>query len=213
MSAKRSQQALIVFTKAPSICRVKTRFYPNLSYRECLYLHRQSVQRLLQSLSSTSYRIVIYSTEHSSRHLPMRGVPIKQQQGLDLGIKMFNAITNELKNSKRVVLIGTDCLAMDDIYIEKAFSQLQSDRDIVIGPANDGGYVLIGASKAYHNLFKNIVWGSDDVLANTLQRAKNLGVVTHLLAEMIDVDEKDDLLAMANNNALPAWATSLLLTH
>ena len=213
MPAKRSQQALIVFTKAPKICRVKTRLYPKLSYRECLYLHRQFVQRLLQSLSSNSYRIVLYSSTPSSQYLPIRGIPIKQQQGRDLGAKMFNAMTNELKTSKKVVLIGTDCLAMDDIYIEKAFARLQSNRDIVIGPANDGGYVLIGASKPYRNLFNNIVWGSDDVLANTLQRAKSLGVTTHLLAEMIDIDENEDIQAITKNRFLPAWATPLLLTH
>ena len=99
---------------------------------------------------------------------------------------------------------------MTDNYIKHAFTNLHSNRDIVIGPANDGGYVLIGACKPYRDLFKKITWGIDTVLADTMQRAKSLGLNVNLLSEMIDIDEQVDLQLLASKNMLPGWASSLM---
>ena len=140
-------------------------------------------------------------------------MPVKLQTGINLGQRMHHAISTELKTSHRVVLIGSDCLELDVNYIESAFSKLQSDRDLVLGPANDGGYVLIGMNAPHEALFNNIIWGESGVLASTLNNAHSIGMVTHLLPTLIDVDRIQDLQTLADNNRLPAWAQPLLDKH
>ena len=123
---------------------------------------------------------------------------------------MYHAISAELKTSDKVVLIGSDCLEMDSAYIESAFAKLQTERDVVFGPANDGGYVLVGMSASNSGLFNNVRWGFSNVLASTLKNARSLGVTTHLLDTLVDVDHVRDLQVIASRNRLPEWALSLL---
>ena len=210
----RSRNTLILFAKAPHVCRVKTRLWPDLSHRQCLYFHKKATHKLIQGLyANKNYRLVVYQTNSNSNLNLPRGICTKLQSGLDLGVRMHNAITEELKTSDRVLLIGSDCLPMNITYIESAFSKLNSSRDIVLGPANDGGYVMIGMMKAYHNLFKNIEWGKSSVFESTVSKAQSLGVNIHLMESLIDVDDLQDLQALQNNKQLPSWVLPLLPTN
>ncbi len=210
----RWRNTLILFSKALQICRVKTRMWPALSHRECLYLHRHSAQHLVYSLyQKAAYNFVVYTTGDGSHNIFPAGISVKHQTGYGLGNRMYNAISNELRTSERVVLIGTDCLEMNVSYVELAFSKLFSNRNIVLGPANDGGYVLIGARKISKHLFANINWGSSNVLSSTIHNANSLGVKTHLLTHLVDVDNKEDLLELYDKNMLPSWAVPLLHTN
>lgn len=207
----RSRNTLIIFAKAPRICRVKTRLWPYLSHRQCLYIHKQAGQQLLQSLcNKTSFKLVLYTTDISyTLNIPV-SIDVHIQSGINLGMRMYNAITTELKTSDRVVLIGTDCLEMDVNFINKAFSMLNHNRDIVLSPANDGGYVLVGMRKSYQALFKNINWGISSVLDTTISKAKSLGLTTHITESLIDVDNQQDLELLYKSGRLPVWAQSLL---
>ena len=207
----RSRNTLIIFAKAPRICRVKTRLWPYLSHRQCLYIHKQATQQLLESLyNKTSFKLVLYITDICDTLNIPDSIEVKIQSGIDLGIRMHNAVTTELKTSDRVVLIGTDCLEIDTNFIDNAFSTLKSNRDIVLSPANDGGYVLVGMRKPHQALFKNIVWGTSSVLDATISKAKSLGLATHLTEALIDIDNQQDLELLYNSGRLPVWAQSLL---
>ena len=207
----RSRNTLIIFAKAPRICRVKTRLWPYLSHRQCLYIHKQAVQQLLQSLyNKTSFKLVLYITDVSNAlNIPV-SIDVKIQSGINLGVRMHDAMTTELKTSNRVVLIGTDCLEIDANFIDKAFSTLKSNRDIVLSPANDGGYVLVGMHKPHQGLFENINWGTSSVLESTISKAKTLGLTTHVTESLIDVDNQQDLELLYKSGRLPSWAQSLL---
>lgn len=210
----RKRNTLILFAKAPRICRVKTRMWPALSHRQCLYLHKQTTQQLVRTFArQNNCRLILYTTSLQPAFNLPNNIPLKLQTGIDLGQRMHHAISTELKMSNRVVLIGSDCLELNANYIESAFSKLQSERDLVLGPANDGGYVLIGMNAPHETLFNNIIWGESGVLASTLNNAHSIGLVTHLLPTLIDVDRIQDLQTLADNNRLPAWAQPLLDKH
>ena len=207
----RTRDTLIVFTKSARICRVKTRMWPDLSHRECLYLHRQSTHSLVSKLNkSRSQKLVVYTNELNATSNFPRGTKIKKQRGRDLGFRMFDAIKQELRTSTNVVLIGSDCPEIDLNYINKAFACLHSQKDLVIGPANDGGYVLIGMRENYPPLFCNINWGTSSVLNSTLRQAARLGLRAQLLNTLTDVDDIEDLRKISKQNALPRWASPLL---
>ena len=80
------------------------------------------------------------------------------------------------KNLKCALLIGTDCPAMTYDYLNNALHLLSDGTELVLGPAEDGGYVLIGMNKSYSELFQGIKWGGDEVLEKTIQKAKKIGV-------------------------------------
>ena len=91
---------------------------------------------------------------------------------------MNKALQTELETYTKVCLIGSDCLALTDTHITNAFKQLDA-ADVVIGPAIDGGYYLIGMKKPQPQLFSKISWGSSTVLENTLQICGGSGLVVH----------------------------------
>jgi rSAM/selenodomain-associated transferase 1 len=119
------------------------------------------------------------------------------QQGKDLGERMHHALAESLQHYKKSILIGSDCPEMDIKYIEKAFKALsQHDKvtDIVLGPAEDGGYVLIGASRIHAELFNNINWGTESVLQQTLKKIDSMGYRYQLLNTLRDIDTPEDYI-------------------
>ena len=108
----------------------------------------------------------------------------------DLGARMSNAFSNDLKKSSKVVLIGSDCPLMKTSIIEAAFEALDQN-DLVLGPAEDGGYYLIGM-KQEHELFLAMPWSSETVLEETLSRAQKLHLKVSQLEMLRDLDTIDD---------------------
>lgn len=177
--------------------------WPALTHRECLYLHRQSI-RLMMDKFRHKFNIVFYTTDMT--HFPVR---TRLQHGWDLGMRMCHAMDNELKRSDKVILIGSDCPQLDENYIKQAFAALDSPRDIVLGPANDGGYFLIGAKRVSPLLFKNISWSQASVLKETLSALDKLCFRPKVLDPLIDIDTIEDLKALRDLNSLPDWAKQL----
>lgn len=118
-------------------------------------------------------------------------VRVRRQAGADLGERMAGALAQALDAGHHGVLIGCDCPDIDAAYIRKAFATLESV-DLVIGPAQDGGYGLIGLSRSVPGLFTDMPWGSATVLRETLSRASAAGARVRLLEEIYDVDTAAD---------------------
>ncbi|PKP85967.1 MAG: hypothetical protein CVT76_11415 [Alphaproteobacteria bacterium HGW-Alphaproteobacteria-15] len=118
---------------------------------------------------------------------------IHVQSGKDLGARMDNAFVQTLQDSDFAVLIGTDCPVMGRDYLESACAALAAGSDAVLGPAEDGGYVLIGLRHCDSQLFENVAWGTADVLNQTRQRLDDLGWSRRELATQWDVDYPKDL--------------------
>ena len=109
----------------------------------------------------------------------------------DLGLKMQHAIEEQLLINEKVCIIGTDCAELKQEHLESAFVAL-GQNDFVLGPANDGGYYLLGLKSSHPELYQNIDWSTEVVLSQTIDRIKSLKKSYFLLPELIDVDTEED---------------------
>lgn len=197
MSRQYSDSCLIQFARAPLLGQVKTRLEPALGKERCLALHQALVAHQFRTqLSAAVCDVELWcSHEHSFFHqlVGATGIPIRQQQGSDLGEKMGYAMTDGLSRYAYVVIIGSDCPAMDGRYISQALALLHQGVPAVFGPATDGGYVLIGLSRFDPVIFEGISWGTDRVMAQTRQQLQQLNWPWRELGFLADIDHPCDL--------------------
>lgn len=114
-----------------------------------------------------------------------------QSEG-DLGQRLVGAFAQAFcGGARRVVIIGSDCPYLDAEDIREAWAQLKTC-DLVLGPAEDGGYWLVGLRQNQPGLFKDITWSSASVFGETMARAKVLGLKSFLLRTLSDVDTRED---------------------
>ncbi len=189
---------LLLFTKAPEPGKVKTRLAAFLGRNAAADLYENLVHDCLEmSMSADLCPIEIWcspSTEHDFfQHCRERYHTGLQQQGPgDIGQRMSHAIRSALQHAEHAVLIGADCPALNADDLEMAFNKLQQGTDVVLGPAEDGGYYLIGMSSYHPRLFENIPWSTHKVLAATEMHLRGQGLSWHLLPVHRDVDTAED---------------------
>lgn len=191
------KQALIIFAKNPVIGNVKTR-----------------LAKVIGDEKALSYYSIFLAIVHSyTKDLPCQkivywdgGIPSfhpffdddffhEQQPDGDIGFKMSMAFKKELGRFDSVCIIGTDCLELTKEILLSAFEKLDN-HDLVIGPAKDGGYYLLGMNQFEADLFKGIKWSTDSVLRQTLERIISLKLSYKKLIELNDVDTYEDLIEM-----------------
>lgn len=187
---------LCIFARTPEIGRVKRRLAADIGDEAALAAHVHLVERTLDECLSADWESELWLAG-SLDALGVRRwgdeyrVPLRAQHGTDLGERMHHALTVSLAEAEKAVLIGCDCPAIDRSYVRLAFEAL-SESDVVIGPAADGGYGLIGLGVSRPSLFRDITWGSDAVLTETLSRAADEGLTIRLLDGIYDVDTVAD---------------------
>lgn len=193
---------LLQFAKAPLLGSVKTRLAPSLNEHQCLQLHESLVkhQFLTHQASAVSHFELWCSAEHDFfyRLAKGTGVQVKIQRGITLGDRMANAFVDRLKEFSRVVIVGSDCPALQEEYVAQALDALADDVPAVFGPANDGGYVLIGLNRFNSTLFDGVPWGTENVMDVTRSRLKNLGWRWQELSPLSDIDRPEDLVELSN---------------
>lgn len=148
--------------------------------------------------------IVVYDgcPREEIQRLYGRDFSYRPQVAGDLGQRLLAALADSLgKGAGQVVLIGSDCPEITEITLNTAFSRL-TDHDLVLGPARDGGYYLIGLKAPHPEIFQDISWGSAEVLSQTLAQGKRLNLKTVLLEALTDIDRPEDLPVW---EALPRW--------
>lgn len=192
---------LAVFAKAPVAGEVKTRLTPSISSAQTCKLHKKLVLHTLQMATSLAFcQSVLFASKADKwwdELLQEHPVELHYQQGKDLGERMHSAIQvlwsalEETKMASQILLIGTDCPFITDEYIKQAYSEL-NDSDLVIGPAEDGGYVLIGMTAPHRELFEGVDWGTAQVLDQTLAIAHSLGLSYRVLSVQRDIDRPED---------------------
>jgi rSAM/selenodomain-associated transferase 1 len=201
MPVEQREWTLVVFASSPVAGLVKTRLIPALGADGAAALHRQLVLRtLLRACAARGARVELWiAGERDDRFVQTCSeqcqVPLHQQRGADLGQRMSHALAEVLNRSEtngRCVLIGSDCPAQTAQDLEQAARALDT-YDMVVQPAHDGGYVLIGLRGARPELFEAIAWGTDRVLDQTLQRAALLGLSVLRLRSVPDLDTEADL--------------------
>lgn len=183
------KNAILIFSKAPETGKVKTRMKPLLTDAQCVELHLALLRDTIAKTPSTSADVFLYLS--GAVPLPFDpGIPIRQQQGADLGERLHNAFSEQLADHGRVLIVGTDSPTFSPAVYEDAFSMLK-DRELVLGPAEDGGYYLVGLSTPAPEIFQGIDWGSNRVFQQTLMAASNRSFA--LLPLCYDIDTPPDL--------------------
>jgi len=196
VKAEFPEALLIQFAKAPQLGQVKTRMQPVLSREQSLALHCQLVLRTHQTLHRQALcqtQLWMSGEDSTGFFQSLKPAPtIKHQQGEDLGERMYSAIATGLKQYQSVVLIGSDCPAITPRYLRAALQALNSV-DVVLGPAADGGYVLIAMKKAEQGIFENVNWSTSRVLAQTRINLAALNLSCLELPVLNDIDRPEDL--------------------
>lgn len=194
-----AHDALLIFARNPQAGRVKTRLIGALGAQRAADVYARMLQHALTTaraaVQSDSVRVCIADPAPNSRLQPLLDryrTPWVTQVGEDLGMRMHQAITDALQSATRVVLIGSDCPEYDTDYLASAFTAL-STNDVVLGPAADGGYVLIGMKQPHPRLFSDMPWGSEHVCRLTRSRLSQLQLEWHELPIRHDVDTAADL--------------------
>lgn len=191
---------LIIFARYPTPGQVKTRLIPRLGAGGAARLYRQMAEQTLhQALPLTTQRSLEIGVWYTGGEaaamaawLGPRVVYHRQPEGA-LGQRLQAAFARAFAQGHgAVVAIGTDCPDLDTALLAEAFDQLQH-HPLVLGPAQDGGYYLIGLRAPQPQLFQGIPWGSAAVLATTVERAHQLGLMPAYLATLRDVDRPEDL--------------------
>jgi len=190
---------ILVFCKAPVPGYVKTRLLSDLSPQACADLHVWLSRRILGELSAQQIAPLQLWCSPNKEHtffgdcVESFSVTLHQQKGEDLGARMHFGFVSVLKQYRSAVLIGCDSPSLSAGDIEEAFTMLDRGKDLVLAPAEDGGYVLVGLTKSQPRLFSDMPWGNTTVMAETRLRAEKLELDFGELPVQWDVDVPEDL--------------------
>jgi len=188
-----SKNLLIVFTRNPELGKVKTRLAKTIGNATALKIYIFLLERTRDiAVQVSADKAVYYSVKVRENDIwDANNFQKHQQVGEDLGIRMLHAFKNGFKAGyEKVMIIGSDLYDLTAETIENAFIALE-DNEVVIGPAEDGGYYLLGMNSLEEKVFKNKKWGTETVRKNTLEELKDKKVF--LLGELNDVDVFEDI--------------------
>lgn len=208
LSPRALSTALVIFAKAPIPGQVKTRLSPPLTPDEAATLHGSFVLDTLEHTKIAAVKLKLPFDRYlacapSATHIffkimeERQGVKLIDQVGDDLGARMNQAFqTLFAQGYRQVFLIGTDVPTLPLTHFKQALTSLEN-HDLVLGPALDGGYYLIGLKRPNPELFVDIPWSTDQVLRLTQEKAVMLGLASALLEPWRDVDTLADLQALS----------------
>lgn len=195
----RAANALVIFARTPVPGEVKTRLAADVGIERALEAYRELTELTLKVARQVRKCEVIVCFTPSDAEGAMRDwlgddVRYEAQSEGELGERMAHAIRNRLgEGARRVVVVGTDCPGLDRRTLDRAFESL-GRVDVIVGPATDGGYYLIGVRGDHPELFAEIPWSTNQTLARTLAAARTKGLAMDVLDIMWDVDTGVDLL-------------------
>lgn len=188
---------ILLFLKAPRAGFVKTRLAKQIGQRRALTTYKALVERQISTLPNEG-RTEIHFTPvdalceftswlgNSASYYP-------QCEG-DLGSRLHSAVADAFKRgASSVICIGGDCPNLNFSHIEQTSDLLSQDKDLAIGPSEDGGYYLIGMNRPQPELFEDIPWSQPDTFKATMKKAEDMNLRTIILETLYDVDEVCEL--------------------
>lgn len=188
-----SKKALIIFTRNPELGKCKTRLAATIGDANALEVYKILLNHTANiSREIKADRYVFYSENIKKEDFWESAVFRKKlQTGPDLGARMQNAFSEVFEMGyEKVIIIGSDLLDLNAKLVNEAFDHLDSN-DVVIGPALDGGYYLLGMKNLQPHIFENKIWGTETVLQDTKANLHNSKL--HLLKELNDIDTFEDM--------------------
>jgi rSAM/selenodomain-associated transferase 1 len=189
-----SRNLLLIFTRNPELGKAKTRLAKTVGNETALEIYKFLLQKTRDISSKVNAdKAVYYSVKIRENDIWDASIYQKHQQfGEDLGIRMLNAFKNGFEAGyDKVMIIGSDLYDLTSTNIDNAFHQLE-ENDVVLGPALDGGYYLLGMKKMHQQVFQNKEWGTETVRKDTLQDLIYQQV--KLLEEKNDIDVYEDII-------------------
>ncbi|NOQ88624.1 MAG: DUF2064 domain-containing protein [Gammaproteobacteria bacterium] len=189
---------ILLYAKAPVEGKVNTRLIADIGVKAATKLQHDLIHHRLSMLTKANLcdvRLMCAPGQQEKSFLQCRKqypITLADQIGDNLGERMFNGVAVALQKYKYCVLIGTDAPALDEVKIKQAIDALHSNSDVVIAPAEDGGYVLIAMQQAYKFLFEKISWGSADVMQQTRNKLNENNISFEELASCWDIDRLED---------------------
>jgi rSAM/selenodomain-associated transferase 1 len=193
--------ALAVFARAPVAGECKTRLIPLLGNDGAARLQADLITRALATVSEVAAREITLWLDGDPASVTLTIAPVLAraavslqvalQRGADLGERMQYAFATTLARHARCVLIGTDCPELTPDDVRRAAAALNHN-DVVLQPAFDGGYVLIGLRAPQPGLFAGVTWGEATVMAQTQQRIASAGLRAEVLPPRSDLDTPED---------------------
>ncbi|WP_026952695.1 TIGR04282 family arsenosugar biosynthesis glycosyltransferase [Algoriphagus mannitolivorans] len=185
--------ALLIFQKNPELGKVKTRLAATIGNEKALEIYHQLVDLTLKEAIKTQFEIFIFYSDFIPEQKPSALMSFGLQKGDDLGERMKNAFQEVLKfGYKKALIIGTDCPEIKAELVTEA-AQILDGNDLVLGPAEDGGYYLLGMNSLQKEIFEQVAWSTESVLKQTLEKAERKGLKVSLLEMLNDIDTAEDL--------------------
>lgn len=185
----------MIFVKNPFHGKVKTRLAKTIGKKKALAIYNELLEYTRNStMGADCHKVVFYSEFVDKNDIWDENTFHKEVQlGRDLGERMKNAFATMLGHGfNKVVIIGSDCPEICSALIDNAFGMLDYT-DVVIGPATDGGYYLLGLKQMHDALFEKKSWSTSHLLNETIGELKTRSIAFSLLPELSDVDEEKDL--------------------
>lgn len=186
------------FARFPEAGRVKTRLARALGAEAACTVHEELLAKTTRTLLAAALGPVeLWLDRRPGDHALLTDLIASgaqgpfMQRGAELGARMYHALVDGRRRASAVVLVGSDCPGIDAAYLQAAAIAVRS-HDVVLGPAEDGGYVLIGTRTPTEAVFSGIPWGTEKVLAATLAAAADSGLTVTCLAPRFDIDDEAD---------------------
>jgi len=207
MTSNAPRVEVAVFAKAPVAGQVKTRLVPLLGPEGAARLHAALVRRALATAVQAGIGPVeLWCAPDESDPFFARcagefGVALRKQEGADLGARMAHAFDAAFARERSLVLIGSDCPALQATDLQEAARALSS-HDAVLAPAEDGGYVLVALARRLP-IFEDISWGGSTVMAQTRARLEACGASWRALPTLWDVDRPEDYARLQGAELAP----------
>ena len=204
-----NKNAIIVFARFPTKGKVKTRLAKTLGgkfakdfYKICA---EHTFNEILKIHKNDTRKFIFYSDEKDREKIKKwthSKFLLSPQKGKDLGEKMQNAFQTVFNNGvSKTLIIGTDLPEISSEIINRSF-ELLNNNDIVIGPATDGGYYLLGMKNVYKELFTNLPWSTDKLFENTIDIINKLNLSISYLPRLSDIDTEEDLKYWLNQETI-----------
>ncbi len=188
---------ILIFAKAPEPGYAKTRLIPALGAEGAADLYKTLLKKTIRLVAAADLSPIQLWCTPTSEHtffqqLSQNNLSLHEQSGANLGERMYHAANYALNESEMILLIGADCPLLSSTHLSQSLQWLMDGNDAVVGPAEDGGYVLLGLRRNEAMLFENMPWGGDQVLKLTQKRLANLGWCWKELAPLWDLDRPAD---------------------
>lgn len=195
-----SKECLLIFARYPAAGKVKTRLIPAVGAEGAARIYREMAEHTLNQVRVAAQIKGISSqlwftgdNQDALRHWLGQALAYYPQPDGDLGDRLIFAFQSAFGEGHRaVVAIGTDCPSLNSEIMMEAFDGL-ANHDLVLGPATDGGYYLIGLKRPIPDVFRGIAWSTAEVLRQTEAVAERLSLTQYHLPKLTDIDNPEDL--------------------